>query len=192
MIKYSAKQLKSNSLNLIPGIHSGKKELTSPSCSLSPYMCHGMCAPVHSHSIHTHNKSHTSGYSLLLFKFIFYVHWCCACVWGCVRVQDPLACVVSCHIGAGNWTQVLKEKLVLLTAGSFLQLPPYFFEAFHKLCFCVCAHVLNVKPHSGQQPHSGQVLYHWTIYSSPTIIMRSQEELKRITWYMVETTKLQQ
>ena len=43
--------------------------------------------------------------------FLFYVHWCFACRYVCVRAPDPLGpelqAVVSWHVGAGNWTQVL-------------------------------------------------------------------------------------
>jgi hypothetical protein len=43
--------------------------------------------------------------------FLFYVHWCFDYIWICVRVsyslEQVLQTVVNCHIGAGNWTQVL-------------------------------------------------------------------------------------
>ena len=39
------------------------------------------------------------------------VHWCSSFVWVCVGVSDPMELesqtVVSCHVGAGNWTRVL-------------------------------------------------------------------------------------
>ena len=40
------------------------------------------------------------------YLFLFYVHWCFACMYVCVRVWDPLELelltVVSCLLGAGN------------------------------------------------------------------------------------------
>jgi hypothetical protein len=32
------------------------------------------------------------------------VYWCFACIYVCVRVSDPEVAVVSCHVGARNWT----------------------------------------------------------------------------------------
>jgi hypothetical protein len=38
--------------------------------------------------------------------FLFYIYWCFACVYICVRESDPLELelqmVVSCHVVAGN------------------------------------------------------------------------------------------
>ena len=43
---------------------------------------------------------------IIFFLLLFYVHWCLACMYVCVRVLDPLVLelqtVVSCHVDAGN------------------------------------------------------------------------------------------
>ena len=57
----------------------------------------------------------------------FYVHWCIACMYVCVRVSDPLEMelqrVVSYHMGVGklHWGP-LEEHPVLSTTKPSLQL----------------------------------------------------------------------
>ena len=61
-----------------------------------------------------------------LFIFIFYVHWCFACIHVCVRVPDTLELelqtVVSSHVGARNMNSgPLEEQPLLLTTEPSLQ-----------------------------------------------------------------------
>ena len=61
--------------------------------------------------------------------FLFYVHWWFDCVYVCLRMSDPLGqelqTVVSCRVGAGNWTQVLwkSSQWAILTTELSLQPP---------------------------------------------------------------------
>ena len=66
-------------------------------------------------------------YCLFVYLFIF-VHWCSACKYICVRELDTLKLelqtVVSCLVGARNWTPVLwkSKQPVLLSTEPSLQL----------------------------------------------------------------------
>jgi hypothetical protein len=37
-----------------------------------------------------------------IFLFLFYVPWCFACMYACVRVSDLELTLLSWHVGAGN------------------------------------------------------------------------------------------
>ena len=63
----------------------------------------------------------------------FYVHWCFACVYVCVRVSGPLEQELhtdSCELPCGYGEMILgplEEQPVLLIAEPSLQPPPFFF-----------------------------------------------------------------
>ena len=64
-------------------------------------------------------------------------------VYVCTRVSGPLELelqtVVSCHVGTWNWTWILKEKPVLLTAEPSLQpLESMFFSQLYQLLAVGC------------------------------------------------------
>lgn len=57
---------------------------------------------------------------------LFYMHWCFACIHGCVRLSNPLGLELqtfeSCHMCAGNWALgPLEEQWVLITSEPSLQ-----------------------------------------------------------------------
>jgi hypothetical protein len=65
------------------------------------------------------------GYNISYFNnlFLFYVHWCSACMYVCVRVLD-LGVTDSYKLPCRCWdlnSGPLEEQLVLLIADSFLQ-----------------------------------------------------------------------
>lgn len=67
------------------------RESTDPSeitvsADLSPDVCYGT----------------SNSFLNIIYLFLFYVHWCFACMFVCARVLDTGVTVVNCYIGVGN------------------------------------------------------------------------------------------
>jgi uncharacterized protein YybS (DUF2232 family) len=74
----------------------------------------------------------------IMYLFLFYVNQCFAHIHVWMRVSDPLKqelqIVGSCHVGAGNWTQVLWESSNPLNLWAIFPATPLWFWS-HSLKF---------------------------------------------------------
>jgi hypothetical protein len=58
-----------------------------------------ICLPL---SLKSGEWRHAPSCLIQMYLFIFYVHWCFACTYDCVKGLDPGINVVSCHVGTRN------------------------------------------------------------------------------------------